>query len=92
MTAWALPGSAGAALTLRNQTDGFVLALLENLERTRDATSVADVRKLREFDDLLDPEALAVVPRDVVRPTALGGWGLLRPPATPRRSDDEDIA
>ncbi|HZU20952.1 MAG TPA: DUF5939 domain-containing protein [Gaiellaceae bacterium] len=45
---------AGAAVTLRNQTDGFVLVLLENLERTRDATSLADVSELREFDDVID--------------------------------------
>jgi hypothetical protein len=50
---------AGAALTLRNQTEGFVLTLLESLERTRDATSLAAVRGLREFDDLLDPDAIA---------------------------------
>jgi adenylate cyclase len=49
----------GATLTLRNQTEGFVLALLESLERTRDATSVADLRELVEFDDLVDPEAVA---------------------------------
>jgi rubredoxin len=48
----------GAALTLRNQTDGFVLALLETQERTRDATTVADVRALAEFADLADPESL----------------------------------
>ena len=50
---------AGATLTLRNQTDGFVLALLESLERTRDVTSLADVRNLDEFEDLFDPEAVA---------------------------------
>jgi adenylate cyclase len=56
---------AGAALNLRNQTDGFVLALLESLERTRDATSLADVRELREFEDLFDPESVA---RALARP------------------------
>ena len=51
---------AGATLTLRNQTDGFVLALLESLERTRDATSLAGVRGLdAEFEDLFDPAAIA---------------------------------
>jgi adenylate cyclase len=49
----------GAVLTLRNQTAGHVLALLENLERTRDATSLAEVSKLREFDDLFDLEGAA---------------------------------
>jgi hypothetical protein len=48
----------GAVLTLRNQTDGFVLALLENMERTRDATSLSEVSELREFDDLFDLEAV----------------------------------
>jgi hypothetical protein len=52
----ALP--AGAPLTLRNQTDGFVLALLESLERTHDATSLADVMELGDFEDLFDPEAI----------------------------------
>jgi hypothetical protein len=56
----ALAVPPGATLTLRNQTDGFVLALLESLERTRDATSLADVQELGgEFDDLVDPEAIA---------------------------------
>lgn len=50
---------AGAALTLRNQTDGHVLALIETLERTRDATTLAEVRELAEFRDLLDEEAIA---------------------------------
>jgi len=50
---------AGATLTLRNQTEGFVLALLESLDRTRDAASLADVRELHGFDDLFDPEAIA---------------------------------
>lgn len=50
---------AGATLTLRNQTDGFVLSLLESLERTRDATSLADVEELGdEFADLFDPAAI----------------------------------
>jgi adenylate cyclase len=44
----------GAALTLRNQTGGLVLALLETLEWTRDATTVADVSALDEFRDLVD--------------------------------------
>jgi hypothetical protein len=47
----------GAALTLRNQTDGLVLALLETLEWTRDATTVADVSALDEFRDLVDAAA-----------------------------------
>jgi hypothetical protein len=48
---------AGATLALRNQTNGFVLALLENLERTRDATSLADVSGLEEFDDVLKTDS-----------------------------------
>jgi adenylate cyclase len=51
----------GADLILRNQTEGFVLALLESLERTRDATSLADVAGLDEFVDLFDPEAIVRV-------------------------------
>lgn len=48
-----------AALTLRNQTDGFVLALVETLARTRDATTLEDIRRLDEFHDFLDEEAIA---------------------------------
>lgn len=55
----ALAVPAGAVLTLRNQTDGFVLALLESPERTRDATPLGDVQDLCEFEDLVDPEAVA---------------------------------
>ena len=55
--AFAVP--AGATLTLRNQSDGFVLALLESLERTRDGTSLADVRELDEFEGLFDPDAIS---------------------------------
>jgi adenylate cyclase len=58
----------GAVLTLRNQTDGYVLALLENLERTRDATALADVRGLRGFEDLLDPDEIARVTAGALRP------------------------
>ena len=36
-----------------------MLALLESLERTWDATSLADVRDLGGFEDLFDPEAVA---------------------------------
>jgi hypothetical protein len=49
----------GAALTLRNQTDGFVLALVETTGRTRDATTLADVERLEGFEDVLDPDAIA---------------------------------
>jgi hypothetical protein len=49
----------GAALVLRNQTDGFVLALVETTERTRDATTLADLDGLDEFRDVLDPDAIA---------------------------------
>jgi hypothetical protein len=48
-----------AALVLRNQTDGHVLALIETLERTRDATTLADVRELSEFRHLVDEDAIA---------------------------------
>ena len=55
----ALAVPAGATLTLRNQSDGFVLALLESLERTRDATSLTHVRELDEFEDLFDPDLIS---------------------------------
>jgi adenylate cyclase len=48
----------GAALWLRNQTDGSILAVLENLEWTRDATTAADVSTLQEFRDLFGSEVL----------------------------------
>jgi len=51
----------GASLTLRNQTDGYLLALLETLARTRDATPLADVLDLDEFGDVLDQAAIAAV-------------------------------
>lgn len=40
-------------------SDCHVLALIETLERTRDATTLADVRELSEFRDLLDEDAIA---------------------------------
>lgn len=49
----------GSVPTLRNQTDGHVLALVETLARTRDATTLEDVRRLDEFRDFLDEEAIA---------------------------------
>jgi adenylate cyclase len=48
----------GAAVWLRNQTDGPVLAVLESLEWTRDATTAADVSTLQEFRDLFGSEVL----------------------------------
>jgi hypothetical protein len=58
-TAGSLTLPEGASLVLRNQTDGHILALVETFERTRDATTLADLRELSEFRDLLDDEAIA---------------------------------
>jgi len=48
----------GAVVTLRNQTDGPVLAVLESLEWTRDATTAGEVTALQEFRDLFGSEVL----------------------------------
>jgi adenylate cyclase len=49
----------GAVVTLRNQTDGSVLALFEDLEWTRDATTAAQAATLQEFRELFSSEVLA---------------------------------
>jgi class 3 adenylate cyclase len=49
----------GAAITLRNQTDGPVLALFESREWSRDATTAAQAWTLAEFRDLFGSEVLA---------------------------------
>jgi hypothetical protein len=46
----------GAAVTLRNQTDGSLLVRIEDLAWTRDATTAADVDELEEFRDVLGDE------------------------------------
>jgi class 3 adenylate cyclase len=61
----------GAVVTLRNQTDGAVLALLENLEWTRDATTVAQATTLQEFRDLFSSEVLRPGQHLAVRHIAL---------------------
>jgi adenylate cyclase len=49
----------GAVLTLRNQTDGPVLAVLEDIEWTGEAATAAQVITLQEFRDLFGSEVLA---------------------------------
>jgi adenylate cyclase len=49
----------GAVVTLRNQTEGAVLAVLESLEWTRDATTAGEVIALQDFRDLFGSEMLA---------------------------------
>jgi adenylate cyclase len=61
----------GALVTLRNQTDGSVLALLESLEWTRDATTAAEAAALQEFRDLFGTEALRAGQHLAVRHIAL---------------------
>lgn len=61
----------GAVVTLRNQTEGSVLALLENLEWTRDATTAAQATALQEFRDLFSSEVLAPGQHLAVRHIAL---------------------
>lgn len=68
----------GAVVTLRNQTDGPVLAVLESLGWTRDATTVGDVTTLQEFRDLFGSEVLAAGRHVAMRHLALLFSGLQR--------------
>lgn len=61
----------GAAVTLRNQTDGSVLALLEDLEWTRDATTAAEASTVQDFRDLFNSEMLRPGQHVAVRHIAL---------------------
>jgi len=49
----------GSRLVLRNQTDGPILAALEDLAWTSQATTAAQVTTLQEFRDLFSSEVLA---------------------------------
>jgi class 3 adenylate cyclase len=49
----------GSHLVLRNQTDGPILAAIEDLAWTSEATSAAQVTTLPEFRDLFSSEVLA---------------------------------
>jgi adenylate cyclase len=61
----------GAALQLRNQTGGAVLAVLEDRAWTRDATTASQVTTLQEFRDLFSSEMLAPGQQHAVRHLAL---------------------
>jgi adenylate cyclase len=50
---------AGSRLVLRNQTAGPILAVIEDLAWTGEATSAAQVTTLQEFRDLFSSEVLA---------------------------------
>jgi adenylate cyclase len=50
---------AGASLVLRNQTSGPILAAVEELAWTGEATTAAQVTTLQEFRDLFSSEVLA---------------------------------
>jgi adenylate cyclase len=50
---------AGSHLVLRNQTGGAILAALEDLAWTSEATSAAQVTTLQDFRDLFSSEVLA---------------------------------
>ncbi len=52
-----IPG--GSHLVLRNQTDGSILAAIEDLAWTNEATSAAQVTTLQEFRDLFSSEILS---------------------------------
>lgn len=49
----------GSRLVLRNQTDGAILAVVEDLAWTDEATSAAQVSTLQEFRELFSSEVLA---------------------------------
>jgi adenylate cyclase len=61
----------GAAIELRNQTSGAVLAVLEDIAWTRDATTAAQVTTLQEFHDLFSSQVLAPGRQHAVRHIAL---------------------
>jgi len=50
---------AGSRLVLRNQTDGPILAAIEDLAWTAEATTAAEVTTLQEFRGLFSSEVLA---------------------------------
>jgi len=58
-------------LTLRNQTDAPVLAVLEDIEWTGEAATAAQVTTLQEFRDLFGSEVLAPGQHLAVRHVAL---------------------
>jgi adenylate cyclase len=60
-----------AAIALRNQTEGPVLAVIEDIEWTGDATTAAQVTTLQEFRDLFSSEVLAPDQYLAVRDIAL---------------------
>ena len=61
----------GAALSLRNQTDAPVLAVLEDRAWTADAAPASEVATLQEFRDLFSSEVLAPGQQLAVRHIAL---------------------
>jgi class 3 adenylate cyclase len=60
-----------AALSLRNQTAGPVLAVLEDAAWSRDATTAAEVTTMQEFRDLFSSELLAPGQQHAIRHVAL---------------------
>jgi class 3 adenylate cyclase len=78
---WAAPHSlldgdtltlaADSVLSLRNQTGGAVLAVVEDAAWTRDATTAAQVTALQEFRDLFSSEVLAPGQQHAIRHIAL---------------------
>jgi adenylate cyclase len=61
----------GATLSLNNQTDGPVLAVVEDTAWTADATPASEVTALQEFRDLFSSEVLAPGQELAVRHIAL---------------------
>lgn len=61
----------GACLILRNQTEGPVLAVLEDVEWTGEAATAAQVTTLQDFRDLFGSEVLAPGQHLAVRNVAL---------------------
>jgi class 3 adenylate cyclase len=61
----------GAALLLRNQTAGPVLAVLEDAAWSTDATTAAEVTTMQEFRDLFSSEVLAPGQQHAIRHVAL---------------------
>jgi adenylate cyclase len=61
----------GATLTLQNQTEGPVLALIEDTGWTADATPASEVTALQEFRDMFSSEVLAPGQQLEVRNIAL---------------------
>ena len=78
---WAAPHSlldgdtltlaADSVLSLRNQTGGAVLAVVEDAAWTRDATTAAQATALQEFRDLFSSEVLAPGQQHAIRHIAL---------------------